>query len=56
VLGAERTEALARLRPHAGFVVLPESDPHGPLAFNLAPEAYSPPVPHGPGSRERPDT
>lgn len=48
VSGAIGTEALARLRPQAGFVVLPDEPACGPLAFNLAPEAYSPPVPHGP--------
>jgi thiamine biosynthesis lipoprotein len=48
VFGAPGAEALARLRPQVGLVVLSESPADAPLRFNLAPEAYSPPVPHGP--------
>jgi FAD:protein FMN transferase len=48
VLGAPGAEPLARLRPQVGLVVLSESPADAPLRFNLAPEAYSPPVPHGP--------
>jgi FAD:protein FMN transferase len=52
VLGAEGAERLTRLRPALGAVVLVESSPsplagegeNRRLAFNLAPEAYSPPA------------
>ncbi|QJW93073.1 FAD:protein FMN transferase [Frigoriglobus tundricola] len=63
VMGAAGTEQLTRLRPALGAVVLSDegrppaaaplpSDGRRSagdlLAFNLTPEAYSPPVPHGP--------
>lgn len=43
VLGAAGAERLTRLRPALGAVVLAEDAP-GPLAFNLALDAFSPPV------------
>ena len=43
VLGAEAAEGLTHLRPALGAVMLTENAT-APLAFNLAPEAYSPPA------------
>jgi thiamine biosynthesis lipoprotein len=58
VLGAAGAERLTRLWPALGAVVLPDPSPPArtaePLAFNLAPEAYSPPAPHGPVHADRP--
>jgi FAD:protein FMN transferase len=48
VLGAEGAERLTRLRPALGAVMLSDEVP-APLAFNLAPDSYSPPAPHGAG-------
>jgi thiamine biosynthesis lipoprotein len=47
VMGAAAAERLTRLRPALGLVVLPADAP-APLAFNLHPDAYSPPEPRGP--------
>jgi thiamine biosynthesis lipoprotein len=54
VLGAPGAERLTRLRPTLGGVVL--GDPANPalFAFNLAPEAYSPPAQPGPAVSDRP--
>jgi thiamine biosynthesis lipoprotein len=43
VLGAEGAERLTRLRPALGAVLLAENAP-APLAYNLAPAAYSSPL------------
>jgi thiamine biosynthesis lipoprotein len=55
VLGSTRTEELVRLKPNLGVVILDENIHTGStedmpstdriLAFNLAPNSYSPPVP-----------
>jgi hypothetical protein len=42
VMGADGAERLTRMRPALGAVVLGEES-SAPLAFNLAPEVYSPP-------------
>jgi thiamine biosynthesis lipoprotein len=48
VLGADGAERLTRLRPALGAVILSDESP-APHAFNLAPDLYSPPAPHGAG-------
>jgi thiamine biosynthesis lipoprotein len=51
VLGADGADRLTRLRPALGAVVLGDT---GLRVSNLAPEAYSPPEPHGPVLADRP--